>query len=81
VSKILEKIHIGVSPLSFKVYIGYGKVVDDVFIADEKIDRTNEFVSTMLRFLQSYGGEIEITERFTEKKYRIILQPAEEVIE
>jgi len=70
----LENIHIWVSPLTKKVYIGTGRVIDGLFHANKKVERTNEFIDAMIRFLQEYGGEVVITEQTSQKKYCIKLE-------
>jgi len=63
----LENIHIWISPLTKKVYIGTLEVNNDLLVAKSKVDRTNEFIDTMV------GGEVEITEHDS-KKYCIKLE-------
>jgi len=51
------------------VYIGTieFKTENGYFRARSKVDRTNEFIGTMIKFLQEHGGEVEITEENTGK--------------
>jgi len=73
----LEDVRIWVSPLTKKVYIGTigtGRVVEGLFHANRKVEITNEFIDTMIRFLQEHAGEVVITEQNTQKQYRIKLE-------
>ena len=73
----LEDVHIWVSPVTKKVYIGtlrFEMETDGYLRAKSKVNRTNEFIGTMIKFLQEHGGEVEITEENTGKKFIVKLE-------
>lgn len=73
----LEDVHIWVSPVTKKVYIGtlrFEMETDGYLRAKSKVDRTSEFLGAMIELLKLHGGRITVVEDDTGKKFIVRIE-------
>ena len=72
----LEDVHIWVSPVTKKVYIGTLRfeMENGYFRAKSKVDRTSEFLGAMIELLKLHGGKITVVEDDTGKKFIVRIE-------